>query len=628
MSSKYVQPALAQGIQHPIGMTLQDAGWRNGRWLQNTSSKYTTWRNYFNDIANKKSSDTWRLSQEDILVSLVWGSQVMQRIAQQVRISENKITSAEKMASLARLYGNLTYPKDDLNAAWRPLMLSEHHDCWIVPYNHNGNKGLTWAGEVKEWTAYTNNKSDDAIQQSTKALTGKASPNSTTIAVYNTTGFDRDEVVSIPASFAGNKKSLGQSGIDSSSISQELLVKMKVPAMGYTVINPVALFQKSAANGAKAQQLQDGTYLLETDFYKLIIDPAKGGAISSLIAKQAGNKEFADQTKGGFNSLRGNFYKDGGLQFSTSNKSDVSIIENSPLRVVLQVKGTIASNTYTQTIQLTEGDEKIDCHLHIDYEKNLRVGENYKQDSGFDAKDLHKAFYNDTSKLIAIFPLSLQNQKVYKDAPFDVTESKLSNTFFNRWDSIKNNIILNWVDVTDGEGKYGFALLTDHTTSYTHGEQFPLGLTVQYAGMGLWGMNYKTDSAINIHYAFIPHAGTWDKAAMNRQTELWNTPLPVTNSDKPAGTQRSFVNVTNTGWQITSMTYDDNDLLVRFYNAEGDNKSHNISFDCKADKAELVELDNHVTQTFNTTKTIKKISIRLAIPRFGIRTLRLVNAKR
>ena len=627
-SREYINAAIQQGIQHPIGMCLQDAGWRNGRWLGNTTSEYTTWRNYFTNVASKKSNNTWRLSQEDVLVSLVWGSQVLQRIAQQVRASENKITTAEKMASLAKLYANVDYPKDSFDAAWRPLLLSQHHDCWIVPYNRNGGKGLTWAGEVKEWTEYTNSRSDDAIQQSVTALTGNQAQHAASIAVYNTSGFDRDEVLSVPLAIVANKKFVGQVVTDSNGSVKQFLLRAKVPAMGYAVFTPASI-QNNVTKGAKAVELKDGTYQLETDLYKITIDPAKGGAITSLVAKKLSNKEFADGTKQGFNSLRGNFYKDGGLLWSKNSKATVSIIETGPLRVALQVKGKIASNQYTQTIQLTAGDEKIDCNLHIDYVPNLRVGEDYKQDSGYDSKDLHKAFYNDTSKLIALFPLNLQNQKVYKDAPFDVTESKLNNTFFNRWDSIKNNIFLNWVDVTDGAGNYGLALLTDHTTSYTHGEHFPLGLTVQYAGVGLWGRNYKTDSAINIHYALIPHAGKWDKATLNEQTELWNTPLFATATSKLAGTQQSFVDVSKTRWQITSMTYDGNDLLVRLYNAEGDDAVHQITFDCKEDRIELIQLNNQVIQTFtNINQNAGKTSIRLAIPRFGIRTIRLINAKK
>jgi alpha-mannosidase len=34
---------------------------------------YETWRNYFEKIAIKRTEQDWRFSQEDVLVSLVWG---------------------------------------------------------------------------------------------------------------------------------------------------------------------------------------------------------------------------------------------------------------------------------------------------------------------------------------------------------------------------------------------------------------------------------------------------------------------------------------------------------------------------------------------------------------------------
>lgn len=621
----YIEPALQQGIQQPIGMCLQDAGWRNGRWLKNNrnNSIYTTWRNYFANVAGKKSNDNWRLSQEDIQVSLVWGSQVLQRIAQQVRTSENKIIKAETIASLAKLYTGQTYPSDTIDAAWRTLLLSQHHDCWIVPYN--GRHGNTWADKVKGWTEYTNSKSDDIIHQSIQTLTPDNATSNSNIVVYNTSGFERDETVSVTLPTNADT-SLFQQIITGSNGTKTGLLKVKVPAMGYKIYN-LSQLNNAAKNTAKAQLMIDGKYQLETDKYKLVIDPLKGGAITSLVAKQLNNKEFVDADSKGLNTLRGNFFTEGGLMFSSTNKAEVNVIENGPLRVVVQIKNTIASCTYTQTVQLTQGDDKIDCNLHIDYPEYVRVGEDYKQESGYDAIDLHKAFYNDTSKLIAVFPLALKGQKVYKDAPFDVTESKLSNTFYNRWDSIKNNIVLNWVDVTDNGGKYGFALLTDQTTSYVHGENFPLGLTVQYAGVGLWGRNYKTDSATNMHYAFIPHAGKWNAAALNRQTEVWNNTLTATITGEKDKAEKSLVDVTKTGWQITSLTYDNNDLLIRFYNSEGSDQQQEILFNCKADKVELVDLNNNVQQQLQADLSSNKIKIKLSIPMFGIRTIRLVNAK-
>src|ERR1700744_364067 len=228
-----------------------------------------------------------------------------------------------------------------------------------------------------------------------------------------------------------------------------------------------------------------------------------------------------------------------------------------------------------------------------------------------------------------MFPLNLKEQKVYKNAPFDVLQSRLKNTFFTSWDSIKNNIILNWVDVTGGSNNYGMALLTDHTTNYTHGEDFPLGLTLEYSGVGLWGRNYRITGPTNVHYAIIPHAGKWDKSGIWTEGTKWNEPLITKVSDAKPGNgdnYKSMVSVSAPGFDITAMQSDGNDINIRVFNAEGDDTSHIITFDGSASKAELVELDGRKRQDLPIQKDASgKATVTVAMPRFGIRTIKLYN---
>lgn len=51
-----------------------------------------------------------------------------------------------------------------MNEAWRTLLLSEHHDCWIVPYN-NLNKYGTWADNVNLWTASSIRIAKDEVEK-------------------------------------------------------------------------------------------------------------------------------------------------------------------------------------------------------------------------------------------------------------------------------------------------------------------------------------------------------------------------------------------------------------------------------------------------------------------------------
>jgi len=634
-SPTYVNGAFKQGIKNPVGMCLQDAGWRNGPWLDNhksSSTSYTTWRSYFKLIEHDKPTN-WPLSQEDINVSLVWGSQILQRIAQKVRIGENKILAAEKIASIAKLYENHPYPEKELREAWRTLLLSEHHDCWIVPYNMH--EGKTWAGHVQEWTDNTALVSDGIIKHSWNALGNEAlKKDQSKIIAFNTVAKIRSEIIGVTLlkntskniSVTMNGKATPSQIVTDKDSSKTVLFKADVPALGYTTFSISEAAAQPALKGAYIIMQHDGSYKMETDLYKLVIDPARGGGIKHLVAKRLEHKDFVSSTTStGFNMLRGNFYNDGGFNTSNQSKTKITVLENGPLRIKLQVEGKIGKNDFIQTIQLTQGEKIIDCWLHIDYKKNIGIGENYKQQDGYHETDPHKAFYNDTCKLLTVFPLNLQNQKVYKDAPLDVTESALSNTFYNRWDSIKNNIIDNWVDVTDGDNKYGMAMLSDHVTSYSHGENFPLALTIQYAGIGLWGRNYSINGPTDIHYALLPHKGKWNKAGIIDETIKWNEPI-ITSIIDAKENSKSFAERLDIGLTISAMYYKGDDLYVRVLNNGSGKKKHHITFNCYADQIQFVELNGKIVSSTPLKK--ETVSFDLDLPLFSFKTIKLVNARR
>ena len=174
---EYLDACIAYGIAHPVGMCYQDAGWKYGPWIGSgdsirNNSVYVTWREYFERVTDGRSSDDYRMPQEDVRVSLMWGSQVLQRIAQQVRESENKLVMAEKAGVIANLVNGYRYGQATLDEGWRTLMLAQHHDSWIVPYNGLNRQG-TWAQHIRRWTAATDSLCDGVIA---KALQSFAAP--------------------------------------------------------------------------------------------------------------------------------------------------------------------------------------------------------------------------------------------------------------------------------------------------------------------------------------------------------------------------------------------------------------------------------------------------------------------
>ncbi|MFT3903016.1 MAG: glycoside hydrolase family 38 C-terminal domain-containing protein [Niabella sp.] len=633
-SRKYIKDALAYGIKNPVAMTLQDAGWRNGPWIGNGNrgyqpTYYTTWRQYFENYSIKEPQQDWKFTQEDVLVSLVWGSQVMQKLAQQVRASENNIVMAEKVAAMSSVYEHKPWPQSSIDEAWRTLMLSQHHDCWIVPYN--GRKGDTWADKVKKWTTSTNQISDSIIQASVQC-----NNNCDFIRVYNTTGTPRKAFVKLrlPQDFTGGEiEIVDEVGkimplqADRTDAKNAVYFQAEVPAFGFASYRMnKGKATSTHAHGATGYVAKTGEVVLETDYYKIILDPLKGGAIKSLVAKKLDNKEFVDiKNARKFNELRGSFFDNGGFLATSDNPATVSVIENGPFVVKAEVKGMLLNHPYSQTITLKQGERLIDCSLKIDWKNNVGIGDDYKQKGGLDGKDYRKPFYNDSKKLLALFPVNFASQQIYKNAPFDVTESKLGNTFFSTWDSIKNNIILNWVDVYDSKNNIGLALFSDHTTTYAHGEDFPLALNVQYSGAGLWGRNHTITSPTEIRYALVPHKGKWDEGGISDESLCWEEPLVAKYSSGVGNLKRSLLDLRGTGYQVTTTLIDGKDLLVRLFNADGDEKEKKIIIGVSADSAQLEELNGKLREKLVLRKNGAGIIVQLNMPRFGIRTVRLKN---
>ena len=622
----YLQSALHYGVKHPVGMCLQDAGWHNGPWLgkraDNSTIQYTTWRNYFEHIADHKLATDWRLSQEDILVSLVWGSQVLQRIAQQVRSAEDKLVATEKLAAMAAVKRGFAWPATAFDRAWESLLLAQHHDCWIVPYN--GKRGDTWADKVRNWTAETEQICDSISKLAIQTLASGNTKNA--ISIFNTTAVNRHELVSIPvmensgftAIQSGKQLLPVQWTANDSTGKKEMLVKVSVPAAGAQTL----LFTDRKLSGMQAATAvqRNGLVILETDLYRLVIDPEAGGAIKSLISKHWEDKEWVSPGNPSFNTLHGNFYNDGGQLSTASQPATVSIEENGPLRVTVKISGKLAGHPIQQTITLVQGEPRIDASLQINWQKNIAVGDNYKQDGSYKAEEYRKAFYDDSKKLLLTFPLNMENQVLHKNAPFDVTSSKLHNTLFTTWDSIKNNVVLNWVDVNDT--KSGMALFTDHTTAYVHGKDQPLALVVQYSGKGLWGMNYSVDGSTRIKYSLLPHKGEWDHAQLEAERVKLAEPMKVSTGD--ASTAQSFIRLNKQGWELSSMTIDSKDLLVRLYNAAATDSTVTVYLPVQPEKVIQENLDGTPVKSIQFKKTTQGgVSFSVTAARFGFRTIRL-----
>ncbi len=628
-SKSYLDACFKQGIKNPAGMCFQDAGWKGGPWIGHgdniqNGSIYVTWTDYIENISVGEANNDWRFSQEDVLVSLMWGSQALQRIAQQVRMAENNMVMAEKIGVISTLENNIDIPQEDIDEAWRTLMLAQHHDSWIVPYNRL-NKQRTWAQEIELWTGKTNDIAGNLVQTATQSFGSGTNPRY--IRVYNTMGVSRQEIitVSLGREFAGknlevydsdNKRILSCTKTGTNGI--QLFFKADVVPFGYTTYQ----FSEEKTSQTKGNGIHfDGNdCVLENDMYKIVINTSKGGTIKKLIAKREGNKDFAVcNGKYALGELRGHFYEEGRFRSSTEAPAKVTVLDDNPIKTSVKIEGTIASHPFTQIITIAQGQKRIDFDLVINWKENPGIGE-YKQQKD-NWRENRRAFYDDRFKLNVLFPVDLEFPELYKNAPFDVCRSRLDDTFFNTWDSIKHNIILHWVDLDQSDGKYGLALLSDHTTSYSFGSDFPLGLTAQYSGVGLWGVDYRITQPLKIRYAIIPHKGKWDNAAIAIESNAWNESLIYSLHHDAVNKTKSLIDVGNTGYEITAVKTSGNNVIVRLFNAEGDGTPQKVTFNFPFSGIDEVDLNGGIISE-NVGRSANN-NITVSMPRFGIKTYKV-----
>jgi alpha-mannosidase len=293
----------------------------------------------------------------------------------------------------------------------------------------------------------------------------------------------------------------------------------------------------------------------------------------------------------------------------------------------VRISGSIASNAVTEWITLAESEPRIDFDLKIDWHGSPGIGSDFEQVAGFRAEHDRKAFYDDRLKLTALFPMNLTAEKICKDAPFDVTESRLTNSFFGAWTEIKNNVILNWVDACDATDRLGVALFTDHTTSYSHASDYPLGLTLQYCGVGLWGRDYSIKGPTEVKYALLPHAGNWEEAKLWGRGNEWNEPLQAlvfSSATSPDEPQKSLLTVEGGGWSVPALRSSGGKIFIRLFNASSDQRPRTIRYDGAASKIELMRLNGQVIKELvgQKDKTAGAV-FTLALPRLGIGTLRI-----
>lgn len=621
----YLKACREAGIEHVVGMCFQDAGWKNGPWIgygdkTRGGSKYVTWREYFEMLGIERSEQDYHFTQEDVRPALMWGSQVMQRIGRQVRRSENIIPQAEKMATMATLLSpSYTTPQEKIDEAWRTLMLAQHHDSWIVPYNGLHRRG-TWADWIREWTRSADRNALEVIQSAQNEIAGTTAQtnNTAVLRVWNTQPYARHEAVrvALPKEWRGYEVEVQDSEGNRFGAflgRGNLVFDAQVPAFGYATYRLIRTDRRVERRRGNMEQATT----IENDLYRIVVDAEKGGVIRELICKQTG-ENWVDSESAGWGELKGYFLSQKKFRSSTETPAKVTTGRWGNVGEWMMIEGEISSHPFTQFIVLYKNSPVIDVELRIDWQEDEAIGE-FRQRNAWSTN--RRACYDDRYKLTLLFPMPFEKATLDKNAPFDVCRSQLENTHFGKWDEIKHNVILHWVDVAErGENNRSLALMTDHTTSYSFGKGEALGLTVQYSGAGLWGRKYPITEATSINYALVPHRGDWDEAGIEQIRAMRAEPLMSSLHEEAEMTSASLMELSGKGYELVAAYPSEEGIVVRLYNAAADENPQRLMLGFEAEKVEQVDLNGKTTDQVEVKTRKGKSSFEVQMPRFGFRT--------
>ncbi len=672
-TEEFARRCVDHGIPHPAGMCFQDLGWPAKPRVNGSYIRFATWRDYIHDIADRPSK-TWRFSIEDILVTLPWGDPTLQKVAQQVRSAEDRLVVAEKIAAIAATKCGAAWPRQQLSDAWDKVLLSQAHDAWITATTRSGRQA--WAFQVASDTLAAQQTADEIIADAAFALSSSGAAGqpevpleSQSVRVFNPLALERDDLAEVtlatdpgtatievrnssgktlPVQVRVQRKYLPSQVLDELSRARAVtpdksataatsgpsintatvLFRALVPSVGYSTyrLRPVYDGAANAPQSSTFARIEpDGSVTLESDLYRLRLDPKRGGAITSLYAKQFGKEFSSSDSDRLFNEYRGYFIVQKAWLSSTDNPAQVAVFETGPLRATVDIRGKIGDVACQTRISVAEGQRRIDFHVRFLFEQDTWIGDPWDIPAENRRTEPRRSQNDGRWKLQAFFPVALTEPGLYKNAAFDVCRSRNADTFFQRWDEIKHNIIVNWVDLVNHDESLGMAIISDRTTAYTHGPSHPLALVLGWAWEGgFWWGKHPLRGEQEASYGIVPHQGSWDQAGVSGENNRYSQPLITQLADgHPGDSVYSLLQVSSPGLEVSTMLLEKESLLVRLFNAESLRVDHVVSFATRPRKVEIVELDGRVRQDLKIQATRDgRHEVSLEIPRFGIRTLK------
>ena len=530
-------------------------------------------KNFFRRLNRKKNQlETWV---GELYLELHRGTLTTHGLVKkQNRKLENKLKAVEFLWSNCDLK---SYPHNDLDEAWKKLMINQFHD--IIP---GSSINLVYKNTHKEYEGI--HKTCDKLLNKSASILFKKDKNSFTIV--NSLSYPFKGVVKIPYKYKGYQIiSDDKISLATQQVNKDIVC--------FVDLEPFSFKTFSKGQKEKSKTVNHSSLVLENNYVKYVFH--KDGTLKSAYDKKL--KLNFLRSNGNVLSLYEDrplnwdawdidfYYKDSLLE--TSKVERIEKVRAGVVNSSLNISYTIGNSTIKQHISLSNHSKRLDFNTSVDW------------------KEKHKM-------LRVHFPTTITNEQ----ATFDIQYGHVKrNTHKNTsWDKAKFEVVGHkYADLSNND--YGVALMNDCKYGYSIFDN-TIDLNLLRSPN-----NPDADADIGYHefvYSFYPHNKDLIRSNVIEESTLLNHSPIVFEGYKNLSTS-STITYKGKGIEITAFKKSEykNEIIIRTVETLGRNSEGNIYLDGEITETNLLEQKN-----INKPKRIKEKYF-LKLKPFEIKTFKI-----
>ena len=532
-----------------------------------------------------------------------------------LRRTEGLLYHAELFASLATITTNATYPKDELESAWKKVLFNQFHD--ILPGTSIPQvfveANTAWQ-EVEQVGEEILAKSLSAIASSI-SLPPPPQPDALPVIVFNSLNWQRSQVVTLNLPDSAQSwqiwASIGEKmPVQLGEASTLLFLAKSIPSLGYRVFwlckqDEFSLNQQQESYFSSSIPGENATcqdtdsnnlkdWVLENEFLRVIVD-GETGDLSSVFDK-VNHREVINQPGG--NQLQA--FQDRGQYWDAWNidpnytqnalppteLKSIQWVERGLVQTRLRVCASLGESEFCQDYLLEAESPVLKIVTTVDWqERHVLVK--------------------------AAFPLTVTTDSATYEIPCGTivrpTQPQTPQEKA-KWEVSA----LRWADLSDNN--YGVSLLNDCKYGY---DAQPSQLRLTLLRSATWPDPEADQGKHQFTYALYPHSGTWQSAHTVRRGYELNIPLQAMvlpsvnqqNSSLPAVGQFLDLQAENLILMALKQSEDNpQQWILRCYECHGEEAQMQLKSDVGlaiAHPVDLLERPIDAAEVFPTGQSIR-----------------------